>query len=436
MSIALTERCDFQPGDIIDGKYAVKKTLGEGSFGVVYLVEDCQFHQSFALKLLRLWDVPSEIRQPLKSRFKMEFETGQIACDNLVQSLNYGNVKGNPYILMEYCPGGDLNPYLGRRGTDVSGICFDILSGLNALHQRGKVHRDLKPENILFKNNSTAALTDFGIIGDSRHRMTHIGIFGRPDQVFGTYAYMPPEQANRARRGATVLPTTDVFSFGVLVYQLLTGKLPFGTLECQDDLAEYLKRGKEGDWNRAPLKYIHNGDQWASFIGACLMPDYRQRFQSAIDIQRHLPTDSQREYKPHPMARYPQASPIYTPKTVVRGYCLHILQGEEYGRNYDLTNFAKRGKRMLTVGRCKDNILYVKSDFSDFISRRHCTIESDKSGTQWMVRDGQWLPSEQRWQLSRNGTFVNSRPVGTKGYYLQPGDIITLGDVTFRFENY
>ena len=146
------DRCVFNPGDSIDNRYTVRKSLGEGSFGVVYLVEDGRRSQ-YALKLLRLWEVPAEIRQPLMERFEMEFNTGQIDCDNLVRSLAYGIVGGNPYIVMEFCPGGDLEPLLGKPNGNTPRICQDILIGLNALHDRGKVHRDLKPENVLFKQN-------------------------------------------------------------------------------------------------------------------------------------------------------------------------------------------------------------------------------------------------------------------------------------------
>ena len=344
MIYELADRCDFKPGDIIDGKFSVRKSLGEGSFGVVYLVDDLQDHQPRALKLLRLWDVPSEIRQSLKDRFKMEFETGQIDCENLVQSLCYGNIKGNPYILMEFCPGGDLTSRIGSSEAEIISICHDILTGLEALHQRGKVHRDLKPENVLFKQNGKAALTDFGIIGDCKHRMTHLGILGRPDQIFGTYAYMPPEQANRSRGGATVLPTTDVFSFGVLVYQLLTGKLPFGSLDSQNELARYLRNGKDGIWNADALQYITNGNHWESLIGACLMPDYRQRLQSASDVIRLLPSDNRSNKRvfspqttPPPKNTYPQVDA----QKKTSGLCLKILQGEEYGRTYDLSKFVQ-----------------------------------------------------------------------------------------------
>jgi serine/threonine protein kinase len=360
----------------------------------------------------------------------MEFNTGQIDCDNLVRSLAYGTVGGNPYIIMEFCPGGDLEPLLGKVDARTPQICQDILIGLNALHDRGKVHRDLKPENVLFKENGKAALTDFGIAGDRTHRMTQRNIFGKPNQIFGTYAYMPPEQATRARGGATVLPTTDIFSFGVLVFQLLTNQLPFGTLESHNDLAEYQKRGKDGIWNRGALQNIPNGQQWARLIEGCLHPDFKQRLQSVHDVFRLLP-QSQGGYTPQPV-RMVQS---YAPQQQTNGYLLRILQGEEYGKVYNLTQLASQGRRLLTVGRQQGNSIYIKSDFSDFMSRFHCTIEM-AGPNQWAIRDGQWRNDYRQWMNSSNGTYVNSTPVNQNGYFLKAGDIIAIGDVTLRFENY
>lgn len=427
----VVDRCDFRPGDIVDNRYSVKKTLGEGSFGVVYLVEDGRGGK-YALKLLRLWEVPAEIRQPLMDRFEMEFNTGQIDCDNLVRSLAFGIVGGNPYIVMEFCPGGDLEPLLGKPDGNTPRICQDILVGLNALHDRGKVHRDLKPENVLFKQNGKAALTDFGIAGDRTHRMTQRNIFGKPNQIFGTYAYMPPEQVTRARGGATVLPTTDIFSFGVLAFQLLTNQLPFGSLESHNDLAEYQKRGKDGIWNRGAMQMVPNGQQWVRVIEGCLHPDFKQRLQSVREVLQLLPQSQGGYQQPVRMVQSYAPAPVQQ----TRGYQLRILQGEEHGKVYNLTQLASTGRRILTIGRQQGNSIYVKSDFSDFMSRFHCTIEMAGNMSQWVIRDGQWRKEYRQWTNSSNGTYVNSTPVNENGYYLKPGDIITMGDVTMRFENY
>lgn len=424
-SYHVVDRCVFQPGQTVNGSYMVRKTLGEGSFGVVYLVDD-RYENHYALKLLRLWEVPSDIRKPLIDRFEMEYKTGQIDCSNLVQSVDYGIVGGNPFIVMEFCPGGDLEPLLGKGDSRNSQICLDILRGLNALHLCGKVHRDLKPENVLFKQNGTAALTDFGIAGDRTHRMTQRNIFGRPDQIFGTYAYMPPEQVNRVRGGATVLPTTDIFSFGVLVYQLLTGFLPFGTLESHNDLAKYQIKAAKGQWDRNLLRRLPDGYKWEQLVEGCIVPDFKQRIQSAEEAMRLIPCISTRPQNSQRNLSNLSENP--------KGFLLRLMQGEEYGKVYNLSQLIQKGIRVLPVGRHADNVLYIKSDFTDYLSRYHCTLELNAD--QWVIRDGQWHASSRKWEESRNGTFVNSHPVTQKGYYLYPGDIIAIGDVTLRFEFY
>lgn len=429
----LVDRAVLRTGDIIDRRYKIRKTLGEGSFGAVYLVDDLISRMPCALKIQRLWEVTDETRQALRDRFSVEYETGLIHCDCLVNSLARGEINGNPYIVMEYCPGSDLTPFLGKAGNRAASICHDILVGLNALHTHGKVHRDLKPENVLFKANGRAALTDFGIVGDRNHPMTQVDWKLKPKEIFGTHAYMAPEQRDQARGGVTRLPTTDIFSFGVLAYQLLTGRLPFGRLETFDDLPAYKERVEKGQWDDSPLRYIDQGQLWRRLIEGCLRPDYTKRIRSAAEADRLLPrfaTNTKREVHRPIMASY-------KPSPVTHGYRLRVLNGQEHGRVYELNKM--RNGRLLTlykIGRHEENDICVKSDYSDYLSRHHCTLEADREARQWRVRDGQWDSAKGEWIHSRNGTYVNSSPVRPMGYYLQPGDIITLGDLTIRFENY
>lgn len=138
-------------------------------------------------------------------------------------------------------------------------IAHQVLYGLRALHQCGKVHRDLKPENVLLNKSGTAVLTDFGISGDRNKRMTERNILGKPRQIFGTYAYMPPEQVKRNRGDATVLPTTDIFSFGVMMYQLLTGgNLPFEIWRMKT-IWMFTCRTERGGFGIVPLYIPRNG---------------------------------------------------------------------------------------------------------------------------------------------------------------------------------
>lgn len=427
----IPSRFDCKAGDNVNNRYRIESILGEGSFGCVYKVTDASGHL-WALKVLRLYDVPSELRQPLIDRFEMEFKTGRIPSPNLVHSVDYGYLNGNPYIVMEFCSGGDLTKKIGNRDTDMVKYAKHILSGLRDLHRAGKVHRDLKPENVLLKDNDTAVLTDFGISGDRNKRMTERNIFGKPYQIFGTYAYMPPEQVNRSRGESTVLPTTDIFSFGVVLYQLLTGYLPFGVLNDQNDLVRYQKRGKAGEWDRSRLQNVPNGHRWMTLMEGCLQPEYKKRLQTIDAVLDLLPYDLAKTSTP--MTRTP--IPAITHAKAPSGYRLKVAQGLEHGKEYDLTKIIEStNRKVLTVGR-DESCLISLADYADsHTSRRHFTIEYG-GGDNWKVRDGQWIMEERCWKESSNGTYVNSTEATMAGIKVNNGDIITAGDIKLVFEIY
>lgn len=427
------ERCGFSVGDTIDGDYRVDKVLGEGTFGVVFAVSDAYGHR-YALKLLRLWEVHPSIRDGLVKRFEMEFKTGQIPSDYLVHSVGTGFVGGNPYIVMELCSGGDLISLSEHSRLDLSKVAIHVLRGLEALHSCGKVHRDLKPENVLLKEDGHFALTDFGISGDRNKRMTECNILGKPQQIFGTYAYMPPEQLN-PKKNATVLPTTDIFSFGVMMYQLLTRELPFGPLDDESDLGAYLRNGKNGTWDVRKLQRTENGRQWEALISGCLEPKFQDRLQTAADVIAlvpHIPNEDTH--------RTEEKQDIPFQLRITNGVLLRIMQGEEFGKIYYLDNMLKGDKAILTMGRQDEHIhndIPIKEDDSSYISRRHCTLELDYNIGCWVIRDGQWdRYTTGGWRKSTNGTFVNSTEVSRSGMPFNPGDIISIGDTKLRAEGY
>lgn len=422
----IVNRCDFSPGDVIDSNYVVRNTLGHGSYGVVYLVTD-NLGNEYALKLLKLWEVPAEIRTPMVARFDMEFETGQIRSKYLVHSYSHGIEKGNPYIVMDYCPGGDL--YQNSSSLDLSKVAQCVLLGLKSLHQSGKVHRDLKPENVLKTRSGDYALTDFGIAGDRTKRMTEMNIVGKPKQIFGTYAYMPPEQVN-PRREATVLPTTDIFSFGVMMYQLITGFLPFGDLNDERSLIPYLKNGKQGNWNRDSLLHSVVGKDWFSLIDGCLQPNIHNRLQDVDAVLKTLPLGSRQVFQDYQDESFS--------KKVINGLLLRVMHGEEHGRVYYLDDIvSKKRNSILLMGRLNmqsSNDIAIREENSSYVSRSHCTLELDYNLGEWVIRDGQW--QSKQWQKSTNGTFLNSTEVNTNGSVLTPGDIISIGDTKLRVEAY
>ena len=442
--MVIVQRCNFTAGDSVNNRYTVDDVLGEGSFGKVYSVHDAS-GTVFALKLLKLWEVPAEIRESLVSRFDMEFETGRISSDYLVHSTDHGIVEGNPYIVMEFCPNGDLVSFAASHPLDMSKVACHVLLGLKALHSCGKVHRDLKPGNVLVKQNGDFALTDFGISGDRNKRMTERNILGKPKQIFGTYAYMPPEQLN-PRRDATVLPTTDIFSFGVMMYRLLTGVLPFGELEGEADLVGYLKRGKNGQWDREALRKLRDGREWEKLIEGCLVPDFRKRFQTADDVLTRVPhynKVARAEQKPKPRIESredPHDDVANFATKIVNGVLLRVMHGEEYGRVYRLDDMLHGNCSVLLMGRRDDSVfndIALLEENSSYISRKHCTLELDYDLGTWVIRDGQWdRLNTGGWRKSTNGTYVNSQEVTTAGLPFQPGDIISIGDTKLRAEAY
>lgn len=425
-------RCDFIQRSVIDNKFVVEQPLGEGTFGQVFRVLRIKDEKVFALKLLKLWTVEAIERNRLLKRFDQEYETGRIPSEYLVQSFDKGIVNGNPYIIMEYCPGGDLLSCVEAGNIDLVTAAQEVLLGLSSLHTNGKVHRDLKPENVLRKHNGKFALTDFGIAGDRNKRLTERGILGVPKEVFGTYAYMPPEQVNPKRGDATVLPTTDLFSFGVMLYQLLTCKLPFGSLNDESDLYQYVTKSKNENWDRDALANTPNGSKWMPLIVGCLRSDFRQRIQTAEDAINLLPSSgmSSRPVVPQPIFSNGK-----------KGISLRVMQGEEFGKIYRLNEVMQSvNRRILTMGRNDNdvtNLIQIKETESSYISRMHCTLEFDSDTSKWLIRDGQWdASSPYKWRTSTNGTFVGSTEVDSAGIWLSIGDIISIGDVKLRVESY
>ena len=421
------ECCILHVNDTVDGFTIIDK-LGEGTFGNVYKAID-KNGNCFALKLLKLWSIVKEDEQKsLLGRFNMEFETGRIDSKYLVHSISYGMLKGNPYIIMDYCPNGDLKKLVGKKLPEkqIDNIAYNILKGLNDLHINGKVHRDLKPENVLFDDNNQAKLTDFGISGDKNKRMTKVDIFGNFKEIFGTYAYMPKEQMN-PKKDVTVLPTTDIFSFGVVMYELFTSTYPFGTITDNNELAEYNRRKCKGLWDSKLLARKKVGSKWMDIIEKTLNPDYTKRFQSTLEIIQLL------GYKPESAENLNEPSSDYNFYTDSIG--LKVMQGEEFGKVYNLSELLQGANNgLIRIGRqCQDvdNQISIYESMSTYISRRHATIEKNFSQGKWYIRDGQWLKNS-GWIRSTNGTYINSVEVPESGMELVPDNIISIGDVTLK----
>ena len=421
-------RLDLKVGDVIDEKYQIVKSIGSGSYGDVFLVKDS--HGQYAMKILRLFDESSELHEELVKRFTQEYETAKMPGDYFVHSLDYSEMKGNPYFTMEYCPKGDLAKYVGKNTSLLPRMAHDILFGLHDLHSSGKIHRDLKPENVLVRENDRAALTDFGVVGNKNasKRISTRSIFGRPKQKFGSPLYMAPEMNDLKGGGVTYLQTIDIWSFGVMFYELLTGGIfPFGNPQDLIELPKYQENAKKGRWSRQSLRDVPHGREWLPIIERCLMPDYQDRYQNVLELLKDIEPLSG-DFRPTPIPNgEPRSASIRR---------LMITQGESTGQTFSLDAILSGKGRMIRVGRSRENniVLREKENEDTFVSRHHFTIERSIDGRYWTIKDGQWLKEERGWKLSTNGTYLNASRVTSEGQRLFTGDIITAGEFKLKVE--
>lgn len=416
----IADRIDINTGDFLDDKYQVVKKIGSGSYGDVFKVKD-SLGNNYALKLLHLWDIISDLRKDLINKFEQEYKTAQIESKYLVHSFDHGIISGNPYIVMEFCENGDLDHIKHKDNVKVALFARDILEGLHALHSEGMVHRDLKPANVLIKDDGTAALTDFGTIGfrDIKRQSVKKFLSSRPKDMKGTPLYMAPEVADRKGGGVTYLPTVDIWSFGVMMYELLTdGSFPFGNIDKIEDLPSYQDNAKKGIWDSNRLKLSPYGKEWLDIIGRCLAPNYQERYQSALEVLQDL-KNLTGNIKTH-------SEQLSRSTSISR---LVITQGDNLGATY-LLNCCPT--RMVRVGRGIKNDIVLSGSDSTYLSRNHFTLERSSDGQFWLIKDGQWQKSERCWIASTNGTYLNATPVSQKGLKVFTGDIITAGEFKIK----
>jgi eukaryotic-like serine/threonine-protein kinase len=204
------------------GKYELRGTLGRGAMGTVYDGWDTVIQRRVAIKTVPLPEHPDPETEEEIARFRREAQAaGRLTHPNIVAIYDYGETADLAYIVMEYVDGPTLKSLLDKHERfalpDVRRVMEDLLSGLQFSHDRGVVHRDIKPANVMLNSERRAKIADFGIARIESSNMTQAGT------VLGTPAYMSPEQF----RGEPVDQRTDIYSSGVLLYQLLTGERPF-----------------------------------------------------------------------------------------------------------------------------------------------------------------------------------------------------------------
>ena len=424
-------RCDFRMHDMIDGKFKVERVLGSTQTDQTFKVND-NSGREYILKLLKLWEADPQLRQSMILSADNEIKSCQIKSNYLTNILHSGVVNGNPYILIEYSNSIDLSRLARGQKLNLIRIVKEILYGLRDLHKSGKVHCQLTPENILITENGHAMITNYVILGGRGNLLTGGGKTLRSRIIDKSLAYRAPE-LYRPDRCSTVLPSADMFSFGVILYQLLTGELPYGRLSTESDWIRYESRVLGNDWNMNALARNNQRQMWISIIEMCLSPDAHGRAKDVDEILNKLPEDDC-HYKSVP------GSKVEVPRSILNGLMLHVMQGDDLDKYYRLLEIMQSPKRIVTVGRADNsvfNMIQLSESNSSYISRRHCTLELDDEQEIWYVRDGQWdKETKDKWSRSLNGTYINSDKVTEEGHVIAPGDIISIGDVKLRVEAY
>jgi hypothetical protein len=254
------------------GKYEVAGVIGRGGMGVVYKAVDPQIGRFVAIKMITAGF--SGDQDLLKRFYREARSTGSLQNPNIVTVFDLGEQDGNPYLVMEYLEGTSLESILStHRPLSLIAklrIILDVCHGLSYAHQRGIIHRDIKPANIMVANDGAVKIVDFGI--------AHIGDKGmtRTGQVVGSLSFMSPEQLE----GKTIDARTDLFSTGVLLYELITNNLPF---EGESTAATLMKIIHEPP---PPLKnFVDNcPPELETIIMRALAKNRDERYTSADDF--------------------------------------------------------------------------------------------------------------------------------------------------------
>ncbi|HMG86784.1 MAG TPA: protein kinase [Terracidiphilus sp.] len=264
-------------GELLGGRYELLQLLGEGGMGAVYKARDLELEREVALKVIR----PEMADHPeILQRFKQELILARQVTDrNVIRIFDIGEAGKTKFITMEYLEGENLNQILSQRGkldiAEAVGIMEQVACGLAAAHREGIIHRDLKPGNIMRDKSGRVVVMDFGLARTfSGDGMTRAGA------MLGTIEYMSPEQA----QGIDVKASSDIFTFGLILYELLAGVTPF---YAESAIASLLKRTQQ---RAVPLADIdkHIPGKLSNIVSKCLEKDPANRYQNAEALDADL----------------------------------------------------------------------------------------------------------------------------------------------------
>ncbi|MCI0415957.1 protein kinase [bacterium] len=259
--------------------YRIIKKIGSGGMGEVYLAEDTKLDRIVALKIL----LPGMASQKERmARFVQEARAASsLDHPNLATVYEIGDAEGTRFIAMQYVEGQTLSDKL-RQGplpiSEVIDIALQIVDALNEAHSKGIVHRDLKPSNIMITPRGQAKILDFGLAKYSGSEFHRSAPNTEPGIILGSIQYMSPEQS----LGRDIDRRTDFFSFGIVLYEMITGKLPFRGETPMETLSKILSDPPE------PYGNLQIPWEVQRIIGKCLEKEPDRRYQTAKDLMVDL----------------------------------------------------------------------------------------------------------------------------------------------------
>ena len=277
LSLNSIDDARFVPGTILDGRYRIVGLLGKGGMGEVYRADDLKLGQPVALKFL-----PDRFLSDgaALARFHREVRVArQVSHRNVCRVYDIGELDGHHFLSMEYIKGEELSSLLRRigrlPGDKALQIARQLCAGLAAAHESGVMHRDLKPSNVMIDGDGNARILDFGLAGLAEEF--------RDDEISaGTPAYMAPEQLD----GKAVTMRSDIYSLGLVLYELFTGKRAFDAAT----LGELMKLRRSDTTPATPTSIVKDLDPVVErVIDRCIQKDPLRRPSRALEVAAALP---------------------------------------------------------------------------------------------------------------------------------------------------
>ena len=262
-------------------RYHIVRQLGEGGMGEVYLARDKELDRDVALKVIRI-DLASN--PAILERFKREIQlSSNITHKNILRVYDLGEANGVKFLTMQFVQGRDLSAVMRREAPlsvpRVVEIFRQICEGLQAAHEQGVIHRDLKPQNIMIDDREHVLITDFGLA-----KSLNYGTLTEAGKVIGTPHYMSPEQV----KGVELDQRSDIYSLGIILYEMLTGTLPFTGASAWEVMIQRTQKTPRpaSDHNPKIPPYL------IKILERCLQPDPNLRYASTAEILRDLDTQT------------------------------------------------------------------------------------------------------------------------------------------------